>query len=251
MSLKDRHQFSNLNFELGLFCISCHNTDHSIFSCPKLHLTIDRTHFFLKQNYSESQFRRVFRRKTRKTQNSLKIQKKTESDVIKLSYELYYESRKKNRCFDMFFRLENERNEEKAMFEMIPYKSLDFDEKLKENIGENILSENISNETSKNLMILSANSNKNNLEPNELYHCSAYKEEIKLDAMKSYRYYSPKNNFENFLKIFQQRFMNFYLKNRKKVYFQEEQRLREKEDENNKNYFLKKFSLKFQAKNSF
>lgn len=245
MQLKDKHQFYNYNFELGVFCFSCFRTDHSVFTCPYIHFNVDREHLILKQNYSEKQIRREKFRPKPRALNSLKNRKKVESDVCKLSFEKYYESRKRNRLKDALIRLESPVEEEKEnLYQFTPietYKINDghapFNMQGKEGENGKYPESEISEKSEKskdddkgNLTnvedpgSLSENSAKSvhknsilNLEAHDLYTYMIYKEEIKLDNMRSFRFYFPYNNVESVLKLCSIPLMRIHLKHKKKA----------------------------------
>jgi len=257
MSLKDKHQFYNYNFELGLVCYSCFRTDHSVFECPFIHLNIDREHLILKKNYSENQIRKNIFRKPTKSSNPLKLKKKIESDVCKLSFEKYYESRKRNRLKDALIRLETpvEEEEKENIYHFTPMETFkihdenaqfDFQKKndLESKRIENEMTDSKKSEKSKdeddkdnkdepqsneaNLnegpSFISENSTKSyrknsilNLEAQDVYTYMIYKEEIKIDNMKSYKYYFPYNNVENVVKLCSMPLMRMHLKHKKKA----------------------------------
>ena len=246
MALKDKHYFYNSNFELGILCFACFKSDHSVFTCPFIHFKADKEHMALKLKYSENQHRVKKRRRRMKSKNALKLKKIMEFGVCKLSFENYYASRKRNRLKDAVFRLENINEEEKEnIYQLTPIETYELKEdefnfKMKceerersEINSEAPKSENALSNKEEELQInLNAGNNEEsrstsvksfhknsilNMESNDLLNYILYKEEIKLDAMKSYKCYFPHNNVENVIKICSFPLARRHLKYKKKA----------------------------------
>lgn len=216
MFLKDKHQFYKHNSEFGIVCFCCLRSDHSVFTCPFIHLKVDKKHVIMKKTYSQSNIRTAFIRKKKKSFHALKKKKLIESEFCKFSFEKYYESRKKNRFKDAINRLESyeEEEEKESVYNLHPMDTFhishneprfDFQENDKSkndneiNVCENINEEESGSVSGKSSMLVNRNSVL--FEAQDTQNDINYKEEIRLDIMKSYRFYFPHNNVENMVKF--------------------------------------------------
>lgn len=84
--------------KIGLRCFLCNQSNHTIFTCPRIHLPINREVVIGRHLYTDQQKRKTFRKRTPLKFKSFLLKKEVDNAAIKLRLKIFakYARRKKN-----------------------------------------------------------------------------------------------------------------------------------------------------------